>query len=318
MDNLTVILSSRYESLGNEISTEESSIDETVYLSDERGIGYKQQPGEFAAAADIGKIRQITDLYDPAVQLKNIDYNLKLDAKRLKYEVKEYTLTSGILPQFGTSSRLVALVTDKGGNLYHFYMQHSDGTWSHKQGVGIVTNHALDDNNIDAESIDTDGTTDIVLTNENIYKYANSGRYKGGKLAFYTITKPAIIDYPHEKRDISTTDTPPQGIKSQTKIIYKDMAGDYFETAINTSANTISGVSDFLKDEDFYKIVRTNGEYSITLNDQNNFITVYNYDRKKLNRNSNGKYTLSSGNIYFVKVSMGKERPTNYTIKIAK
>ena len=75
---------------------------------------------------------------------------------------------------------MIALVNRTDGEGYHFYMQHSDGTWSHKPGNLNVTNKAIYNNSTGSQLI----LTDITLTNENIYFYANSGLYQNGNLKF--------------------------------------------------------------------------------------------------------------------------------------
>lgn len=72
---------------------------------------------------------------------------------------------------------------------FHFYMQYNDGTWSHKPGSSGVSNYSL--------------TSGYALTNSNIITRANEGRYSGGSLKFFIITRDGVIDHPHNARDAS-------------------------------------------------------------------------------------------------------------------
>ena len=67
---------------------------------------------------------------------------LEADALELGYSILE--MTSDTIPdaQSYNDKRLIALVVDEGN--YHFYMQHSDNTWSHKPGNQAPSNKCLE------------------------------------------------------------------------------------------------------------------------------------------------------------------------------
>lgn len=106
--------------------------------------GYKQQPGEFAKTDD--KDETVINIVkgDPSASMNNVVANMRLDANRLGYMLNEYVPTTATVAQYGTAGRLIAVVT--GSNDYHFYMQHNDGTWSHKRGSMAVTNKSIASN----------------------------------------------------------------------------------------------------------------------------------------------------------------------------
>ena len=139
---------------------------------------------------------------------------------------------------------------------YHLYMQHSDGTWSHKPGSTEVRNDSL--------------TSHIALTNQNIRQLANEDVYANGSIRFYIITRDAIFDHPH------ATYIP--GI--QTAIYDADVAGDYPENAdlVTLDANYYGGYWDFSEDADYYRFTAvysvvsfeawsTDGEFRLDLYD---------------------------------------------------
>ena len=162
-----------------------------------------------------------------------IFYNMSLDANVVGYTVTKYIPTSGTIPQYGEASRLVAVVTNTDGKGFHFYMQHSDGTWSHKPGNENPRN--------------TSFQTNKIITNDNILNTAKedyqSNTYSLGTLMFFVVTKSSVLDYLYtgetmEKTLISTT----------------ERAGDYAETAISLPNNKTKKL-DFNKDSDFYSFV---------------------------------------------------------------
>lgn len=207
---------------------------------------HKQQPGDFASNGDMSSVfghSELIELYDPESTMDNIVENLTLDASRLGYSITEYTANSlSPVEQCGNSSRMIAVVT--GNTDYHFYMQHSDGTWSHKPGSTEITNLSLYNN----------GNNTKILTNYTIYTDANKGSYSGGALKFFIITRSSIIDYPHGGYN--------QGV--QNILYYEDKAGDSSEVCRSITSG-LSGRIDFLNDEDYFCYTPSqNRTYSIT------------------------------------------------------
>lgn len=108
--------------------------------------------------------------------------------------------------------RTTAVVTD-----FHFYMQHSDGTWSHKMGSSNVSNMSLGPFN------------KVPLTNNNIETTAKELEYNDA-LKFFLISKDAIVDFPHNDG---------RGMTTRTYTDFKDVAGDdiYKCTTISSTKN---------------------------------------------------------------------------------
>lgn len=207
--------------------------------------GYKQQPGEFARTDD--KDEAVINIVrnNPSASMSNVVSNMQLDANRLGYMLNEYVPTTATVAQYGTAGRLIAVVT--GSHDFHFYMQHNDGTWSHKPGSDPVTNKSI--------------TSNVVLTNANIRIRANEGVYANGELKFFVITRPATWDYPHAHH--CCLDWPCS--HAQSALYYLDIAGDYFQTASVIASGSKLARIDYAKDHDVYRFVpSTSKTYTIT------------------------------------------------------
>ena len=202
------------------------------------GGGYKQQPGEFR---DTGGTAYSLTGYSGSELMNRLRYNVGLDASRLGFSVQEYQPSGTTVPQFGVGSRLIAVVAGKYVSDYHFYIQHNDGTWSHKPGSGGVTNLAL--------------TSGVILTNANIIQYAKQGVYTDGELTFLLISRDAIIDHPHSARN---------AYGRVVSLYDLDVAGDYPETSVSSAAVGSGGMFDFGSDVDFfYFCPPSSGNYSV-------------------------------------------------------
>ena len=220
---------------------------------------YKQIPGEFASNGNISNVYSnnvINSTNDAVTRMNYIVHNMSLDAARLGYTMTEYTPTYNndyVVEQFGTDSRLIAVVT--GSTDFHFYMQNSDGTWSHKPGGSNERNISL--------------SNGYILTNDNIYYRANEGSYQAGnaggyaegKLKFFVITRYGLWDYPHTNSCFASSHTgsawPNCGHSNLlAKIIpYREKAGDYFENAVSLGAPSNSvcfGRMDYPRDRDVF------------------------------------------------------------------
>ena len=166
---------------------------------------YLQQPGEFADKSGgltiyndggvdytISNYAQLRVLYQnyfnsthTSDERMNIIVQLiQADASTLGYTVTEYT--GSTIPDATLDKRLIAVVTSPPTAEvidYHFYMQHTDNTWTHKQGSTAPSNQSI--------------TSHTALTNSNIQVKANEGIYANGSLKFFYITKSAVVDFPH-------------------------------------------------------------------------------------------------------------------------
>lgn len=209
------------------------------------GNGYKQQPGEFASTSNKPKTVNIIVGNNPMASMDNVVANLRLDASRLGFTLTEYSTSSSEVAQYGDISRLIAVVT--GDYDYHFYMQHNDGTWSHKPGSGAVMNTSL--------------SSGVTLTNANIKALANEGFYANGALKFFVISKTAVVDYPHSAH--CCIEWPCS--HTQSILYHKELAGDYLQTAKTKYIGSTSARIDFAEDHDVYCFVPdTTQIYKIT------------------------------------------------------
>ena len=207
--------------------------------------GYKQQPGEFASTSNKANTVDNIVLGNPTASMANVVSNMRLDASRLGFTLTEYSTSSSTVAQYGVSSRLIAVVT--GVSDYHFYMQHNDGTWSHKPGSSTVLNTSL--------------TSNIVLTNSNIKTLANEGAYANGALKFFIITKTAVVDYPHGARCCLSWPCS----HTQSALYRKELAGDYLQTSKTKYTGSTAARIDFAQDHDVYCFTpSTTKTYTIT------------------------------------------------------
>lgn len=268
--------------------------------------GYKQQPGDFASAADKrdNKVKPFVR-NNPSLLMDNMVSNIKLDARRLGYSIKEYNPPSSTVKQFGSQSRLIALVT--GDTDYHFYMQHSDGTWSHKPGSLPVTNLSLQDYKNEPQ---------YKLTNANIRSYANKGAYKNGELKFFEITKSAVIDHPH---GVSTGNT-------ETVLYYKGKAGENVYTSATKYIGSTYARIDFAEDNDVYCFTAPSAKkYTIqttcssgddldcvVLNDTGSIVTTQTGIGQV-----NFTLSMSAGQTYFLIIYNKNKNVTDYVLNVS-
>ena len=211
---------------------------------------YKQSVGEFANKENYLEIEYDTDCFvyiSNKADLKNfyrrtyyfsdnrmymLEQLLRADAASLGYTLTEYTGTTIPDATTYTDRRLIAVVA---GNMdYHFYMQHSDNTWSHKQGANVPSNKCID--------------CEIELTNNNIRTHACEDVYNPGILKFFYITKDAVIDYRHLDGSYDSS--------TYTVVNPYDMAGNYIFAAkdIGTLPEDYElGNIDYQHDVDYYK-----------------------------------------------------------------
>ena len=271
--------------------------DSGPYNSQQYGTGYLHQPGEFAYAANNNYIQPTIYSNNPSLQMSNIASNMGYDADRLGFTIQNYNPQSTQIEQFGDNSRLIALVNSVNGEKFHFYVQHSDGTWSHKPGYETVRN--------------TSFTTNVILTNDNIYIKSREGDYAGGMIRFFIITKNTVLDFPHQARN---RELPP--FNTGTCSIYDlEKAGEYLETS-RILPYTASSRADFLKDHDVYYFEDPCGvNYTITASGLTVF--VYNIDGGLVQPISgNNVYYLSGGAKYFIEVVAGGKQPESYSLNI--
>ncbi|MBQ7522774.1 MAG: hypothetical protein IJU14_07870, partial [Clostridia bacterium] len=305
-------------------------------------LSYYQHPGEFAAANtinDVYSVLQITHAYDKNLVMERIVHNMQLDASRLFYTMLEYepSYTNDFkVDQYGTNSRLIAVVASPTN--YHFYMQHSDGTWSHKPGNLIVRNVSL------SSSGDYGiGSDSCILTNDNIYYQAAKGDYTGGLLKFFIITKNAFWDYPHTDSCLgnsgqshsTSNDWPNCGHTNLLARInyYREHVGDFCENAAVLSSSIIIGRFDYANDHDLFVFTPSqNGEYTFTVSmiasstlpiflneDSSPECTIYNNNGVTITSNT-GDTTVSvtaslqAGSQYYIDITDYSDVCRTYTL----
>lgn len=166
----------------------------------------------------------------------------------------DFWTLSAVCPEFGTltettrtasvpdGQRKIALTIKEEGPYsdYHFYLRHSDGTWSHKQGSDPITSLSID--------------TRVQITDANIATTINEGGYNDGS-KYFLITKSVVVDFPHYfGHDPSTQFTTDD---------FRDKAGDVIEKSF-TITNSWNCRFDYADEKDFFKFIPTSsGTYNI-------------------------------------------------------
>ena len=272
---------------------------------------YKQQPGEFAidnqTCSDLIAETQAL-LHSPSTTgTEALDYfeeKIRADFAALAaHNSSEWMIVNSTASATVPSGRRKIALTINLSNDdadFHFYMRHSDGMWSHKQGADYATCYSID--------------TNVVITDSNITSVINEGGYDDG-CRYYLITKPAIVDYPHEYG---------HGVALSTETSFKDCAGD-----IITKGTTITGTSkaarfDYRYDIDCYIFTPTSsGIYTFTTSlvastydvnmeiyDSNSSLVSTNYGVG----NPTISVTLSANAQYFIRVWDENRNVVNYTL----
>ena len=273
--------------------------------------GYRQRVGSFG---DITNPAREYIFEMPLSQYQTLDDDIydcfEADAERLGYTITRYIPTSNTVSQFGTNSRLVAVVYgDRGYDYYDsigrfdfiFYMQHNNGVWSYKKDAGPVTNRSI--------------FTNTILTNSNIIEKAGEGFYHGGTLIFFEITRPAIIDYPHG--DFSYNYNLP--------LYYKDKAGDNNKTAVKITTGSKNCKIDFANDCDvFWFIPSSTRTYTISTtcsSGANLNGKIKNEGGTTIYSDTNSgqvnlQCTLNKYTLYYIEISNASKTMTNYKLII--
>ncbi len=227
---------------------------------------YLQQPGEFGnkESVDGNNNYQKKDALYLASLKQNDGYTIsfmmdmiEMDFEKLGYSIlstAKYSVASQIPSANNDNKRLILLVVgdmSESGD-YHFYIQNSDNTWSHKPGQGYARNVCRGFCG-----------TETLLTNNNILQHCHEGGYSSDYIFFY-IDKPSTIDYCHGDGTASTC-------MNYTPLELSDVAGaDYAHSkgiVIGASGNTtFSGMMDYGTDNDCYAFDATQTKtYTINL-----------------------------------------------------
>lgn len=212
-----------------------------VYSTDETLDHAYQYPGDFTSAAALN--HSIINEYTGAdgsgqanlEYLKNRIYSGIANDLAL-FGGYEYTNTTIAVT---AGYRTIALALRN--NDFHFYMRHDDGTWSHKNGHGDVTNLSLISN--------------TPLTDANIATKGQEGSYNAAPIVFYNIQKDAVIDYPHIYGNSSAANSWEE---------YIDRAGASISKSEAISTGTKKCRIDYSGDVDWFQFNCPPGTYRIT------------------------------------------------------
>lgn len=241
-----------------------------MFCSSDEGTPYKQQPGEFFDKTNgvyLDSCSATVYNYSGSRACRDIAYASSLPtAKAIFYELIEKDMAqmgysieeadaSALSEPTTASKRLVLLVIDNETPYdYHFYMQHTDGTWSHKPGNGEAIAHCLEH-------------TTVSLSNDNILEHAadnetnptGKNRYTEILCLFY-VTKSAVSDFNHSYgHDL---------YDKYSELVIADLAGDNFISAQKIRTDTVvEGKSDHQNDSDYFVMTTTqSGSYQIVFN----------------------------------------------------
>ena len=266
---------------------------------------YKQQPGEFADKSNTLILKRdndttfsqintfldlsasLSNLLNPAIissnseRLNMIVRLLQFDAATLGYTITQYNGSSIPNATAQTNKRLIALAVDDYD--YHFYMQHSNNTWSHKPGYAEAQTKCFGT-----------GHTAVTLTNSNIQTHALEGGYSNGVVKFFYITKDAIIDYSHENGHYTSS--------VYTPLYSGDNAGNYNCASKHlgwSPTSQTSAACDYPEDYDCYSFVASQTKaYTISFSSNHSFnivCSVYDNNQSTIVNNtvvsSNGSLT---------------------------
>lgn len=288
---------------------------------------YKQQPGEFANKSQIQITNEdvgASDNYKRLAKWRNnlmslYGWNANMIKKLVDYDMtalgystgQPITVTSSsMIPSAGNYSnqRLVALVTTEAPNRdYHFYVQNSDNTWSHKPGSGKATKAC----HCKATNSGASCTNPVdVLTNANILDHI-ADDYSDDYIFFF-VSKPATVDYCHSDgmSRVCTSSYTPRDLD--------DMAGSSMATAKGILLGDYTyGKIDYLGDKDCYAIDTTRTSCVVFVDALKNGVSdnhplkyeVYNSQGTKIasrnvvNGSGSGPVFFTPGQIYYVVIS---------------
>ena len=285
----------------------------SLYYSDGDYFAYKQMPGEFANKTyglPVFYHSQIVDtlytnfslrfFYQDYILNETVSSSFRMhyliqliraDLDALGCGLFEHTGTSIYDASYGNNTRLIAVVvTDKD---FHFYVQHSDNTWSHKPGANAPKNCCFD--------------CDIPLTNENIREHACEGNYKNAELAFLYVSKDAIIDGCH-------ADGTEAGCFN-TEIYSSEKAGNHLRSALEWGVlpkDISSAKIDYVGDVDCYAFiaeVNQSYQFNATMTDGTTLIAkLYDRDGLLLHTQTSTagqidfEFALQGGEYYFISI----------------
>ena len=173
-----------------------------------------------------------------------VRFLIQRDLQSMGYSAQFTNSSAATLPTTA-SKRLVIMVLGDNVNIagdedFHFYLQHTDGTWSHKRGLTATT---------DSSHL---STATEVLANAESLKYDNYTFY------FY-VTLPASRDLSHTILQDDTTTVNWSSIVST-----KDLAGEYFVSAQRlVFRETVEGSIGYAGDIDTFVFRSEHSQYTL-------------------------------------------------------
>lgn len=208
---------------------------------------YLQQPGEFAYNTETFSSLMQSYQY-AATYWNNLYYFVKDrvyedywtldDYEPSEFHISETTRTASV----PSGQRKIAVTIRQEGiySDYHFYLRHSDGTWSHKPGITPITDISLD--------------SGVQITDSNIATAITEGGYDDGA-RYFLVDKSVVVDFPHNYGQYSST--------QYTTNDFRDKAGDRLEKSFTITGNWNSRF-DYPDEKDCFKFTPTSsGTYNI-------------------------------------------------------
>lgn len=264
---------------------------------------YKQQPGEFAndgstytADVNVFELNLQNPEQDPEDILDFIESRMFADFAALSATGSGWTISRTTATATVPSGyRKIALTLrrkegDTRGD-YHFYVRHSDGYWSHKQGATDVTNLSI--------------SSKVAITDTNITTVALEGGYDDG-IRYYMISKPLIVDFPHSYGREGALATQP---------LFEDRSGDVIEKSTTLSGSVQFGKFDYPGDLDYYCFTPTaTGTYSLTVLITDSYATGF--DVNMMVYNTYGNLLISDSDAGKPVISMYMTAGTRYFVRI--
>ncbi|MDR0492722.1 MAG: hypothetical protein LBH74_03675 [Nitrososphaerota archaeon] len=207
---------------------------------------YKQQPGEFDRNTE--PYSDLMQSYEYAMTYWNNLYYFvadrmfedfyTLDGYEDEFDLVETTRTASV----PAGQRKIALSIRQDGynSDYHFYLRHSDGTWSHKPGSTAITDYSF---------------SGVKITDSNIATVSQENGYDDGTRYFLT-DKSVVVDFPQDYGQYSYT--------LYATVSFREKAGDSITKSF-TIGNSWTSRFDYNRDKDFYKFTpSSSGTYKIS------------------------------------------------------
>ena len=270
---------------------------------------YKQQPGEFADDGEtfatlVSELDQYLDsnTYTGSTSLLMFTRKIMSDFETLsstygsEWTIQGTTANASVPSGYRKIALTIGLDFD-----FHFYMRHSDGTWSHKMGANLPTNKSIN--------------SDVNINDSNIASVISEGGYDDGAV-YFLVKKSAITDYAHQNGHASTC--------VKTVASFKDRAGDIIKKAKKINGSSRTARFDYEGDVDyFYFTPTTSGNYTFTTS-----LSSSAYDANMVIYDTYGNLiaidtsvgnpsitiALTADNRYFVKVYEQGQSVVSYTL----